>query len=458
VKTVRGDQIIIDDMSVDDDNMDANWIMVAVMFSTNYLNARFRKKDANGLWVSEYKPSHVVDNTPSGGGVTEEQREIDNFHIFDAGKDGNPNNYGYNDRRTYDRAKRTKCWYCFDKVKRRFYLYTDTDWTWPVWVYNDPYNLPQFYPLFKLQYHTDPRTTRTKGEVSHYLDQQDDLNTIADELNRARTALRDKTLFDSSALNPNQVEDLLLAPGRKALGITLPDGKKWEDLIGSVPLPNLEHQHLWDRALPLAAMNQISGIGDAQRGEQFKTNTTNQAIEFYNSVSGVRLDEKRDSIEDFVGEIMNAVLFLCLQFMDTETFISIAGSQFAPQLSQLRPMMPGEIRNTIKMRIAGGSTQKPTSAAKKAEALQVGQILGQFAGATPYALILAMKMFARSFDGFTVTEKDWMMLLQTMMMGLQKAGAGPQGQQRPGPGQGEQPPKPNGQDKTTQQAPPTQPH
>lgn len=440
VKSVRGDQIIIDPMSVEDDHSDANWMMVRMMLPTNYLNARFYQENADGTAVSAYKASHVVDasNANEAGGTTAEQKEIDAFHIFDAGKD-NPADYGYDDKRTYDRAKRTLVWYCFDKVKRRFYLYADTDWTWPIWVYNDPYHLPRFYPLRKLQYHTDPRTNRTKGEVSHYLDQQDDLNTIADELNRARTALRDKVIFDATVMDQATVESIMLDPNRKFVGVKPQEGKSLKDSIMGQPLPALEMKQLWDRGPAMQAINQISGIGDAMRGEQFKTNTTNEAIDKYSSISDTRLDEKRDAIEDFVGGIMNDVLFLCLQFMPVDQFISITGSQYAKAYDGFQNMQPKDIRDKVQMRIEGGSTQKPTSAAKKAEALQVSQILGQFARAVPYAGVVALEVLEHAFDSISIEAANWEKIEQMMVMSLQQAGAGPGGAQQQQQGQ-EQPP------------------
>lgn len=427
VKSIRGDQVIIDDASVEDDHSDANWMMVCVYLPTAYLNARYRQKDEAGNPVSAYKATHIVDAKDVGDSVSDVQREIDTFHIFSQGND-QPKAYGYDDKNAYERAKMTQCWYGFDKVKRRFYLYAENDWTYPIWCYDDPYHFPMFFPLFKLQYHTDPRLTRTKGEVSHYLDQQDSINVIEDELNRARTTLQDRYWADSS-IDQHKIEELMLSTERKVVSFRVPEGKKLADLIMSPPLPALQYQHLWDKAPALQSINMISGVMDAQRGEQFRTNTTNKAIEQYSSNSNVRLDEKRDAIEDWIGEITWAVIFLCLQFMPMEEIAEIAGEN--PQdsaFAQMRNMDPNELRRLFTCRCVGGSTQKATSAAKKAEALQVGQVIGQF-GAVPYAQLLAVKNLARAFDGMTITEDDWQMLLQTMMMGLQQAGAGPGGQQ-----------------------------
>lgn len=424
VKSVRGEDVVIDPASVEDDFSDANFKAVAMMISTAYLNAKYRKKDKNGDWVSEYKPTHVVDVTQSSDAASV-QAEIDSFKMLDETK-MNPADYGYRDQRAYDRAKRTKVWYIFDKVKRRFYLYADNDWEWPIWVIDDPYHLPMFYPLRRLQYHTDPRMNRTKGEVSNYLDQQDIINITQDEKMRGRTLLRDNTLFDSNALDAKTVEDIMNNANKKAKGIKVPDGKSLQDVIMAPPMPNLQYEFLWDTSDAVRAINIISGVGEAQRGEQFRTNTTNEAIKEYSSISGVRLDEKRDAVEDFIGGILSDVLFMCLQFMDQETVMMIVGQDYAELASQWQPMEPNEIRKLLMCSVVGGSSQKPTSAAKKAEAMSVGQILGQFASATPMAIVIALKMFERSFDGIVMTATDWKELYASIMMQLQRGNSNAQ--------------------------------
>jgi hypothetical protein len=429
-KLLRADQVIVDDASVEDDHQDANWMMAEVHFNTNYLNARYRPKNSKGEYVSAYKATHIVDARTDSNqqGVSDVQRQIDNFHIFDQGAENASSHtaYGYSEKGAFERAKFTRCWYCFDKVKRRFYLYADNDWTWPVWVFDDPYHLPTFFPLFKLQYHTDPKLTRTKGEVAHYLDQQDALNVMADEMNRARTALRDRVIADAD-LDQKKLEELLLSTDRMVVSMRVPEGKKLAEMIMGPPLTSMQYQHLWDPAPIMAQISQISGLGDAMRGEQFKTNTTNKAIEFYSSNSNVRLDEKRDAMEDFIGEVVWAVIFMCLQFMPHDRIAQIAGIDPANNpLSQFANMDAQTIRETFTCKCVGGSTQKPTSAAKKAEALQVGQIIGQF-GSLPAAGIIAIKNLQRAFDGMTVTREDWEMLISTMMQGLQQGNNAPQG-------------------------------
>jgi hypothetical protein len=385
-------------------------------------------KNPDGTYANAYKPTHVVDATTATS-TEQVQAEIDNFKLFDYNEDV-PNKYGYNDRNAYERAKLTKCRYVFDKIKRRFMLFADNNWSWPIWVFEDPYHFPDFFPLSRLQFHTDPQQVRCRGEVSHYLDQQDEINVIVDEGNRARVLVRDNLIFDSTALTAKDVEDIVLNANKKAKGVKVPEGRKLEDLITAPPLPTLQYQFLWSKDSAIQAINRIAGVQDAMRGEQFKTNTTNQAIEQYNSISGVRLDEKRDAIEDFIGDIMYKVIFLCLQFMDGETVLQLVGSQYADVVQSWRNMEAKEIRNIVMCTVEGGSTQKPTSAAKKAEALQVGQILGQFAS-NPSVVMVLLKVFEAAFDGIVMTDNDWSMLTQSLQAQVQSE---QQAAQAPPPG------------------------
>lgn len=434
VKTLRSVDVLVDGASMEDDFSDANWIMVCVMESTKYLNARYRVKDKDNNYISAYQATHVVDAVAASANVQAAQEQIDNFKLFDSTRD-QPSSYGYGDRQSFERAKRTAVWYCYDKVKRRFYMYSDKDFTWPIWCFDDPYHFPDFFPLERLQWHPSPTAPRTRGEVSQYLDQQDEINTIVDELNRARVGTRDKTLFNSRVLSTKMVEDILRNPNKKEIGIPVPEGHKLADHIMPPPMPSLEYQHLWDKTSAKSAVNMLSGLGEAMRSEQFKTNTTNQAIEAYTSIANTRLDEKRDAVEDFIGAIMWKVLYLCMQFMEPEQFHEITGNRF--QQIPWKKMPYTDIRHVIQCRVEGGSTQKPTSAAKKGEALQMGQILGQFGASNPVVLLIIVKMFQRAFDGFTITTEDWDMLMQSIQGAMQAQNAEAQGEQE-GPGGAEE--------------------
>ncbi len=437
VRSFRSEQVLVDVNCSEDDFSDANWKMAYTMLPTNYLNAKYRTKNDNGQYVSAYQATHVADASGDEGSPDATQREIDSFKMLK--DDATYQNYGYKDKKTFDRSKMTKVWYCFDRVKRRFYLYADNDWTWPIWVYDDPYHLPNFYPLHRMQFHTDPNAVRTKGEVSHYLDQQDTINTINDEMHRARVNVRSKALFDAnSGLTQQIVEQFLNDGNQKAIGVKMPEGMSIDKAIYASPLPAFQYKELWDKAPYYEAANKISGVGAVLQGAQFKTNTTNQAIDAYSSVSNQRIDSKIDAVEDFVGAIMYDVLFLCAQFMDAETVKRIVGTKAYAELGQeWTNLPPEEVRNMFACSVEGGSTQKPTSAAKKQEAMQVGQILGQFASAAPQATIIMMKVMERAFDGIVMTEEDWDDLINSVQMAQQA-------QMNPGAGGGAASPEQGG--------------
>ena len=79
------------------------------------------------------------------------------------------------------------------------------------------------------------------------------------------------------------------------------------------------------------------------------------------------------------------------------------------------------IRTTFTPRVVGGSTLKPTSRAKKEQALQISQIIGQFTRATPIAAVVALKVLSQAFDNVVVSQEDWELIYK----GIMKETSGP---------------------------------
>jgi hypothetical protein len=184
----------------------------------------------------------------------------------------------------------------------------------------------------------------------------------------------------------------------------------------------------------------VSSVQPVMQGEQFKTNTTNEAIDTYNSQQQTRLDEKIDAVEDLIGAVSWGIMQLCLQFMAKEEVGALIGEDDG---AKWQNFTPPEIRTRFSVQVVGGSSQKPTSKVKKQEAIQMAQTLGQYAQAGQGVVILMMlKVMERAFDELTITEEDWRFMQTAIMQSIQNSN--PQGQ---GPGGGQP-----GQD---QQAPPT---
>lgn len=414
-------EVVVDPASRNDDFTDAQWMMYYEMLPWTYIRAIYGKKDDNGNWVSMYEPTHMLNATTTQG----VDDQINNFTLFAGDETTDYQKFGYDDRESFDASKYCKVWYVWDKSTRRVYMYHDKAWDWPLWVWDDPLKLEGFFNLFRLNFHTAPEKTRSKGEVSYYLDQQDAINEINDEEARARLWVKRHILFNTKIIKDKTTLDKILkGVTEEAMGIDLPEGAKFEDVLGSLRPPSMAFKELFNTDRKMQAIDRISSVNDIQRGAQFKTNTTNKAVETYDSISNQRIDERVDSVEDWIGSIAWACAQLCLQYMQPDQVAAIIGDDKAAGWANIPAE---EIRGKFDVQVVGGSAQKPTSDNKKKEAVQVGQVLGQFAQAAPSAVLkITLGLFQKAFD---LDDIDWESIDQEAQQVLQ------QGNSQPGAGQ-----------------------
>jgi hypothetical protein len=436
VKVRRPNQIIIDTAATDLDlSGDCNWVLCEDLISTAYIRARYgRKKPDSDEWESVFAPTHVIK-----AGISPDQGErgqTDNFQLFSYST-AEHTKYGYTDQRAFLSAQMTKCVYVWDRVTRRVELYNANDWCYPLWVWDDPYHLDQFYPFVPMDFHTDPMTMYAKGEVTYYLDQQDDINVINNEWAKIRKFATGKVVFDKNAFKDSSlIEELITGTtSTNAIGIDLPEGKKIGDVIAPLLPPSAEVMKFFDKKPVIEAIDRLSGVAAVQRGVEYKTNTTNRAIESYESQVQTRADEKMDAIEESVGLVLWLTAQLCLQNMEQQEVQIILGDKFA---KDWKKMTSDEIRTTIVPRVVGGSTLKPTSRAKKEQAMQIAQVIGQFTKATPMAIVVALKVMAQAFDNVLISQEDWEMIYKGVMQSIQaeQAANAPQQGQAPPPSGG----------------------
>lgn len=417
-KLRRPHDVLIDPDSVEDDYSDARWVMIRDYISTAYLNAKFTTSKGNQK-QSVYKPTHVIKAGEGGSnGHNSAEHEINNSSLFNLDENKHTaSNYGYNDEASYRKAQRSCCWWVWDRITKRVLLYHDKDWTWPIWVWDDPYRLQGFFPIYKLQFNTDPEEPIGKGEVTYYLDQQDSINQINSELKQARQWARRNLFYDKNKVSADEVEKFLKGDEDVAVGVDVPEGMNLRDFVQSITPPSMQFVQLFDKKPILEAIDRVSSVQPVMRGTEFKTNTTNQAISQYNSTAQTRLDEKIDAVEDWVGQVAWALAQLCLQFMDDATVASLIGQKNS---AAWRQMSPEDISREVQMTIVGGSTQKPTAESKKQQALQMGQVLGQFVNAAPQPVLLTMLKTMRSAFNDTIPDEDW----QVIMEAVNAAGGG----------------------------------
>src|SRR5690606_8157732 len=115
-------------------------------------------------------PTHVL-ALNKGKERSDVDDEVAHFELLgDKTRNDEYKQFGFEDNDTFERCKVTKVWFYWDKITRRVYLFHDKDWTWPIWVWDDPYKLDTFFNVFPLSFIIDPTTPNSRGEVSYYLD------------------------------------------------------------------------------------------------------------------------------------------------------------------------------------------------------------------------------------------------------------------------------------------------
>lgn len=417
--------IIVDPASEEADLSDAAYIMVQDYVRTSYLRAMYGTKDENGDWKALYEPTHVLEGTKSGGDIQGHDDEMNNFTLL--GDDPDYKKYGYKSKEDYEAAAQTMVWYVWDKTTRRVLMYHNDCWEYPIWVWDDPYHLTRFFPLYPLTFYTDPYDRYGKSEVMYYLDQQDEINVTNNERARMRHWILSKVFVNTAIVKDvNKIKHFLSSSSNDSVwGINLPDGVKISDAIGTMPAPSAQFESLFDNRQQLESINRMSSVTPVLQSVQFKTNTTNQAINSYTSSTQTRLDEKIDAIEDAIGDIAVGIIEMCIQFMDEPTVSKLIGQSVIQKAGGWDfGMTPQQWHEQFVFEVAGGSTLKPTSKVKKDQAIQLGQVLGQFAGGTPAVVVVLLKIFERAFsEDFVMEPEDWDFILNSVQQQLSQASA-----------------------------------
>lgn len=418
------DVIVDPDASMTDE---CRWMMYRDYVSTDMLRALYGQKNEKGEYDSVFHPSHVLklDDENTGGD------DADNgFSFLKTNADKTYKDYGFEDDESYKRAQRTEVWYVWDKVTRRVYLFNNSDWKWPLWVWEDPYQYPDFYPLVRMNFYDDPTGFYARSETMMYLDQQDAINQINNEVAKVRDYISGKVIYNKNILKDEKVVDEFVqgTTSKKVLGIDVPADVDLTKLFAPFVPQSTQSLNtiVFDKARLLEAIDRVSSVTSVMRGVEYKTNTTNKAIESYESTTQTKLDEKIDAVEDTIGVIGEKLLHVCLRFMDDKTVESILGPADAEIWGQFRQAF---IDQGVKFTatVTGGSTLKPTSGTKKQQAVQLTQALGQFASAAPVAIIVALKVMERAFDEVVIRKEDWDMIIQSVEMQMMKGQNVPQG-------------------------------
>lgn len=408
--------ILVDPSSEEPDYSDAQWMMDFDYINTELLKALYTEKK-DGAPMSIFQPTHVVKLKGKGSNSEDPNDEVNNFVLIEKMEENSWRKHGFEDEDAYKKSLYTRVCRVWDKATRRVLLFNNNDWSWPLWVWDDPFGYPGFYPFDLLSFVVDPMGDETKGEVVYYLDQQDAINEINSEKRLARSWARRNWYYDKNKISPDDIDMIMRGKKQGAVGIDVPDGASLDDFFKAMVPPSAEFMQMFDKQSIYDAIDRVSSVRGVMRGAEFRTNTTNEAIKRYDAVSETRLDEKVDALEDFIGQIGQRVGYLCLRFMSPETVASIIGPSADGEAGWTN--LPQADAAKISCTVVGGSTQKASSSAKQQMALQVGQTLGQFARATPVALVIALKVMEEAFDTMVIEDADWQMIRQSIEQQLQ---------------------------------------
>ena len=410
LKHVRPFDLLIDPNALEQDGTDAEWMMEREWIPTEFLKAKFGiDNEENDEVKSVYKPDVVL---PVGNKDDVEDEDS----ILSDTDEKDFNTYGFDNSENYKKSCLTECYWVWDKIKHRVYLFSNSSWEYPIWVWEDPYNLEEFFPYYILNFYENPNSALSKGETSYYLDQQDTINMINDQLQKMREFGFNHFLFDTnSGIDKNDIQKWANG-GNKVLGVKLPPNKKWEDILFNGQLPSDKAQTLYDKTDIMRVIDMITGTDATIRSGEFKTNTTNFAIQNYMMGKGIKLDDKRDAIEVWLGQIGWGIAQLCLQFMSKDQVENLIGIGNADLWENVEAQF---IPLQYSVECVGGSTMKPTSDTKKQEALQIAQVLGQFASATPYVVIIMLQVLQRALDSVVVKEEDIELIKNSIIQTLQ---------------------------------------
>lgn len=440
LRNVMARNLVIDPLAEISDGTDATWMAERCYYQTSFLKYKYTRKDKEGCWYYIFKPTHKAVFTEGSG-----NNIIDDAHgLVMQSLSGDPTNQENEDVQDYRSAYYTECWLIWDKATRRTALFAADDWTYPLWVWDDYTKTTRFFPYFILGFGLSTGQTTTVGEVSYYLDQQDEVNQINRQVARIRNSVFNFFFYNSHKISKADAEVLMQALKRgfideqSVIGVKVPEGTKISDTFEALVPPSLNYEALFNKEPTMNAINRISSTSDAIRGTQFKTNTNEASVQSYQDAARMSIGAKIESVEDVVADLCKSLLEQCVQNMTREEVTSWIGAKLSESWQN---MTLDQFNANYALDLVPGTSEKANSIFKKKEAVQVVQAIGQFASAAPAtSMKVALRVLEQAFTEVVIKPEDWDMMEQEMMAQAQRgnstgasAAPGP-GQNQPSPG------------------------
>lgn len=392
---VNPEYLFIDPNSQLESGLDADWMIEERLEYEHILKAKYGTKE--GTVYAGDKSQISAESEATKDSYMRDQ-DYDSDYILG----GNGQQYVKEEK-----LKTIKTYYVWDKLKKRVYLYQDGSWDYPLWVWNDPYGLKQFFPYYILHYNVNPVDSNTMSEAAYYLPLMNSINKINSQVDLARDRAFNVTLVNRRArLEEKDLQNMTNGkPG--FVHVDIPEGNKIQDVLSSMPTNGFDNQLLFNKNDVYSMIQKMCSADVISRGEEYKTNTTNGAIQQYTQGRKVIIGIRVDRIMSFYIRLVKDILFLALQKFDMEDLLKYCDGNDAQTIN----MNKIDVYDPD-LHFQADDTVEPTAASKKQEAVQLAQLFGQFASASPAIIIVVLKMMSRAFNEIVITDEDWQMIFQ----------------------------------------------
>lgn len=414
--------VIIDPDCTTLDLRSAKWVDEVVMLSDAYIKNRFLEKNADGVYVRK------VDGKQPGGGFG-----------GDTGDDG-----GRNDLRDkivnevlgtmpdsimQARSKdKSKCHLIWDRLTKQISLWLDGSWDYPLWVYADDLKLSRFYPYHLLAFTEPLDSIVQEGESAQYYGQVQEINKINARVAFVRMLAYGTLIYNTRKIKETEVRkviDHMKNPNAfDAFGIDWDPQLKLREMFDVFVPPEGDIPAIYDKSDLMKTIDRVNAQSEVSRGGQFKTNTTNKAVEAYGAQQASVQNELTDAVEDALQDLVWSMCEVVVSKYSKEQVIALIGQKLG---DKFQSMTIEEFNQRFSLMIASGSTEKPSSANKKREAMEIAQAVGQVGQATPMtSLRIMFRMFKDSFSSFMFTKDDEEMLTKEAEASMSKGVSTPQ--------------------------------
>lgn len=403
-------KLIVDPNCTMLDFSDADWLAEEFDMDRIYMETKYYFKDEDGKLRLRANPKHTR-RPHDDPGADVKKTVIDTVL----------NNKPEAQRELTDKDT-VRCYYVYDRLLRRIYTFCSENWDHPLWAEDDDLGLSRFFRHFAIAFGEPIETIIQPGEASFYIGMANEINRVNREAKRIRDSVFNTIVYNKKSVDGKEVAKLvrhLKSPRQvAAFGVsTDPDKKIGENLEILAP-PSAQYQQVFDTALLRQSIDRATNLSEIERGQQFKTNTTNGQVEYYENnrqqTTGVLVDTIEDSFEA-LGWSMAEIL---VSKYSKQDIIELVGETWAEKFT---PMNVKEFNQQYRMKIAAGSIEKPTTEFKKRESLQVAGAIGQLGQAAPGSTLkMILRMFQNAFSGFVVKKAEWDQFDQEITANMQK--------------------------------------